>query len=194
MREQVQKLWRDSVHWSAQRVDAKKTESGVSIKAFRDFLIKDDQVISVDKIGENFDGKNAYPKIQEFVIKTLRDGNEYTELLVTCSCFVNQEIASHAGTFLRQERADGKVRIMFYDPNENHMFEKNDHPINYQKIFSKYECATFYVLKKRSLKDEADRELITNKMTRIMIGVANTDYITESKKKGAVASHEDGAR
>jgi hypothetical protein len=60
------------------------------------------------------------------------------------------------------------------------MFEKNDHPINYYKIFKDYEFVTFYVLKKRPLKDEAEREMITNKMTRIMTGVANTEY---TKKK-----------
>ena len=62
------------------------------------------------------------------------------------------------------------------------MFGKDDHPINYKKIFSDYLCVTFYVLKKRSLKDEAEREMITNKMTRIMTGVANTNYISERKK------------
>ena len=71
---------------------------------------------------------------------------------------------------------------MFYDPNENHMFEKNDHPINYYKIFKDYECVSFYVLKKRSLKDTAEREMITNKMTRIMTGVINTDYTIEKKR------------
>ena len=60
------------------------------------------------------------------------------------------------------------------------MFGKDDHPINYKKIFCDYLCVTFYVLKKRSLKDEAEREMITNKMTRIMTGVTNTEY---AKKK-----------
>ena len=62
------------------------------------------------------------------------------------------------------------------------MFGKDDHPINYKKIFSDYLCVTFYVLKKRSLKDEAEREMITNKMTRIMTGVSNTNYTIEKKQ------------
>ena len=76
---------------------------------------------------------------------------------------------------------------MFYDPNENHMFGKDDHPINYKKIFSDYLCVTFYVLKKRSLKDEAEREMITNKMTRIMTGVKTDSKIASAK--GGVTSY-----
>jgi hypothetical protein len=68
------------------------------------------------------------------------------------------------------------------------MFDKNDNPINYKKIFSDYLCVTFYVLKKRPLKDAAEREVITNKMTRIMTG--DTNYLSERKKAGAIASHE----
>ena len=79
---------------------------------------------------------------------------------------------------------------MFYDPNENHMFEKNDHPINYYKIFKDYEFVIFYVLKKRPLKNEAEREMITNKMTRIMTGVRNINLAKEKMSKGALASHE----
>jgi len=78
------------------------------------------------------------------------------------------------------------------------MFGKDDHPINYKKIFSDYLCVTFYVLKKRPLKDAAEREMITNKMTRIMTGVANTEYGKKKMSKGALASHEkrtnDGLR
>jgi hypothetical protein len=59
------------------------------------------------------------------------------------------------------------------------MFGKDDHPINYKKIFSDYLCVTFYVLKKRPLKDAAEREMITNKMTRIMTGKISKEYINK---------------
>ena len=107
---------------------------------------------------------------------------------MTCSCFFNEDVASHAGTFLRQELANGKVKVIYYDPYENHMFERGDHRIDYKKIFSRFELVSVYYFKGRKIRNVAEKERIKNKMKRIMTG--NTDYLTERKKIGAVASHE----
>jgi hypothetical protein len=50
MREQVQKLWRESSKKSREIIDSKKVDHGVAISAFKDFLIKDNQVISLVEI------------------------------------------------------------------------------------------------------------------------------------------------
>jgi hypothetical protein len=70
---------------------------------------------------------------------------------------------------------------MLYDPNENFMYERGGHRIDYKKIFSIYEIVTICALKGRAVKNEAEREKIKNKMIQIMTGVVN---------KGAFNSHE----
>ena len=46
-REQVQMLWKESLHWDNKRVDSKKVDYGVSITAFRDFFVKDSHAFSI---------------------------------------------------------------------------------------------------------------------------------------------------
>jgi hypothetical protein len=73
---------------------------------------------------------------------------------------------------------------MFYDPNENFMYERGGHRIDYKKIFSRYEVVTICALKGRAVKNEAEREKIKNKMERVMTGVVNTDYGKEKMRQG----------
>jgi hypothetical protein len=68
---------------------------------------------------------------------------------------------------------------MFYDPYENHMYEKGGHKIDFKRIFSRFEVITICILKDRPLKNEAEREKINNKMTYIMTGDRNTNYKKE---------------
>ena len=49
MREQVQRLWMYAGHLSADYVDNKKVNFGVSVKAFRDFFVKDHHAYSIVK-------------------------------------------------------------------------------------------------------------------------------------------------
>jgi hypothetical protein len=46
-REQVQRLWKESIHWKQDRVDEKKVEFGVSVLAFRDFFVKEHYAYSI---------------------------------------------------------------------------------------------------------------------------------------------------
>ena len=81
---------------------------------------------------------------------------------------------------------NGKVRIKYYDPNENHFFEKGDHPIDYQRLFSRYGIITVLALKGRPLANNKEEEKIRNKMTRIMTG--NMDYLKETRVLGGTIS------
>jgi hypothetical protein len=79
----------------------------------------------------------------------------------------NREVLSHAGTFLRQEHSNGEFKtIKYYDPNENHFFERGGHPINYQKLFGRYKIITILALKGRPFKNAAEKDYINNKMTK----------------------------
>jgi hypothetical protein len=49
MREQVQRLWMHAECKSAKYVDNKKVNFGVSVKAFRDFFVKDHHAYSIVK-------------------------------------------------------------------------------------------------------------------------------------------------
>jgi hypothetical protein len=113
--------------------------------------------------------------------------NKYREIVVSCSCFVDGEVLSHAGTFLRQDFANGKVSIKYYDPNENHFFEKGDYPINYERLFKRYGLITVLALRGRPVKNAAEETKINNKMTRIMTG--NMQLIQRKKIK-AIAGNQ----
>jgi len=126
------------------------------------------------------------------VKENLIENMKYREIVVSCSCFVDGEVLSHAGTFLRQDYANGKVSIKYYDPNENHFFEKGDYPIDYERLFKRYGIITVLALRGRPVKNAADETKINNKMRRIMTG--NTDHVNVEKAKGANASHQKGAR
>ena len=117
--------------------------------------------------------------------------NTYMEVLVLCTCFLNYEVVSHAGTFLRQESSNGKVLIKYYDPNENHFFERGGHRIDYQDFFKRFEIITVYALQGRHVVDE-ERDRINNKMARIMTG--KREHVIENKKKGGVASQTKRSR
>ena len=93
------------------------------------------------------------------------------------SCLLNQKPVSHTGTFLRQELANGKVKIIYYDPNENHMFEKGDHWLDYKKIFGRFQLITIYELKGRPFKNAAEKEYINKRMKYIMTGEKDEEFI-----------------
>ena len=156
-----------------------KTKYGISIKAFRDFFVKDNKVFSIVPI-KTFNGKDSYPEIKQFVEDNLLKTETYREILVTCSCLFNEDVASHAGTFLRQELANGKVKVIYYDPYENHMFERGDHRIDYKKIFSRFELVSVYCIKGRKIMNVAEKERINGKMNRIMTG--KNENAIEKKK------------
>ena len=99
----------------------------------------------------------------------LTTNNTFREVLVLCTCILNYKVVSHAGTFLRQEDKKGKVLIKYYDPNENHFFERGGHRIDYQGFFKRFEIITVYALQGRPVVDE-ERERINSKMARIMTG------------------------
>jgi len=106
-----------------------------------------------------------------------------------CTCHLNMEVVAHAGTFLRQENSDGDLILLkYYDPNENHFFERGDYPIDYKKLFDRFSLITVHALDGRPVKDAAEETKINNKMGRIMTG--NIDYLHERKMIGIVASHE----
>jgi hypothetical protein len=119
---------------------------------------------------DQFEGEDAYESIKQFVKDNLLENKKYREIVVSCSCFVDGEVLSHAGTFLRQETANGKVTIKYYDPNENHFFEKGDYPINYERLFKRYGLITVLALRGRPVKNAGEEEKIRTKMTRIMTG------------------------
>jgi hypothetical protein len=87
---------------------------------------------------------------------------------------------------------NGKVRIKYYDPNENHFFDKVDHPIDYQRLFSRYGIITVLALRGRPVKNAAEETRINNKMNRIMTG--NIDHVNVEKAKGAVAGNQSASR
>jgi hypothetical protein len=137
---------------------------------------------------DQFEGEDAFESLKQFVKDNLLEKNKYREIVVSCSCFVDGEVLSHAGTFLRQEFANGKVSIKCYDPNENHFFEKGDYPINYERLFKRYGLITVLALKGRPVKNAAEETKINNKMRRIMTG--NTNHVNVEKIKGAVAGNQ----
>lgn len=190
-REQVQTLWRETVHWGQQRVDDRKIKQGVSVAAFKDFFVKDGFVFSVVEV-DQFEGEDAYESLKQFVKDNLLENNKYREIVVSCSCFVDGEVLSHAGTFLKQETSNGKISIKYYDPNENHFFEKGDYPINYERLFKRYGLITVLALRGRPVKNTAEETRINNKMGRIMTG--NADHVNIEKAKGAAASHQTASR
>ena len=104
--------------------------------------------------------------------------NTYREIVVSCTCFVGKKVLSHAGTFLRQENSKGELSALkFYDPNENHFFERGEHSIDYRRLFSRYGLITVLALRGRPVKNDAEKEFIFNTMTRIMTEKDNSEYI-----------------
>ena len=112
----------------------------------------------------------------------LTTNNTFREVLVLCTCFLNHQVVSHAGTFLRQEDKKGKVLIKYYDPNENHFFERGGHRIDYQDFFKRFEIITVYALQGRPVLNEEERDRINNKMARIMTGKVQTNYVHSREK------------
>jgi hypothetical protein len=87
-------------------------------------------------------------------------------------------VIGHAGTFLRQETREGELALLkYYDPNENHFFEKGDHKIDYKKSFDRYSVITLHTLKGRPVADKVEEDRITNKMTRIILGEISEEYL-----------------
>ena len=115
----------------------------------------------------------------------LTTNNTFREVLVLCTCILNYQVVSHAGTFLRQEDKKGKVLIKYYDPNENHFFERGGHRIDYRKLFSRFELITIYALKGRPVRDEEERERINSKMARIMTGKVQAQFLKATFVKNA---------
>lgn len=65
-REQVQRLWKESLHWENKRVDAKKVDYGVSITAYREFFVKGNDVFSIVKV-VRFEDKEPYASLKQFI-------------------------------------------------------------------------------------------------------------------------------
>jgi hypothetical protein len=138
-------LWRDSCHLSEKIVNEKKTDFGVSISAFRDFFVKDNKVYSIVEV-TRLKGTEAFALLKQFFEDNLINENKYREILVMMSCVVDLKPVSHSGTFFCQETSDGKVYLKYYDPYENHLFEKGGHKIDYKKLFSRFELITVHAL------------------------------------------------
>lgn len=69
-REQVQKLWKDSMKTNDDYVNKRKIEHGVSVKAFKEFFVKDNKVFSIDEI-KRYKGENAFESLKQFVFDNL---------------------------------------------------------------------------------------------------------------------------
>jgi hypothetical protein len=69
-REQVQKLWKDTMKVNDEYVNSRKTNHGVSISAFKEFFVKDNQVFSIKEV-ERFKGENAFELLKQFVFDNL---------------------------------------------------------------------------------------------------------------------------
>ena len=65
-RQQVQKLWKETLCKGDEYVNNKKKESGVSISAFRNFFVKDGKVFSIFQL-EQFKGKDSYAQLRHFI-------------------------------------------------------------------------------------------------------------------------------
>ena len=115
-REQVMRLWKATSQKGEQYLNKRKVDFGVLDTAFRDFFVKDGMVYSVERV-KQFEGDNAYASLKQFVTDEVLPPNKLREIVVSCTWRIHKEVLSHAGTFLRQETADGKVSIKFYDPN-----------------------------------------------------------------------------
>jgi hypothetical protein len=76
--------------------------------------------------------------------------------------------------------ATGFVTIKYYDPNENHFFERGDHKIDYRKLFERFEIISVYALHGRLVEDPDEEERINNKMVRIMTGRIQPDLIKKA--------------
>ena len=168
-REQVQNLWASQAKKSLEILNERKVKKGVSFVAFKDCFVKGDFVYSVEPVAQYDD--NTVASVKNFVNKNMIQTNRYKEIIVCCSCVANREVLSHAGTFLRQEHSNGELKILkYYDPNENHFFERGDYPINYQKLFGRFKIITILALKPRPFVNEAEKDSINNKMKYIMTG------------------------
>jgi hypothetical protein len=58
---------------------------GVSIKAFHDFFVNDQQSYSIVPAQE-FKGKESYLVLKEFVKGNMESSCTHSKILVTCSC------------------------------------------------------------------------------------------------------------
>ena len=80
--------------------------------------------------------------------------------------------------------------IKYYDPNENHFFERGDHKIDYKKLFSRFELITIYALKGRPVVNDEERDRINNKMARIMTGKTQAQFVKTMRVKSAKTSNK----
>ena len=142
---------------------------------------------------EEYKSKECYAALKAFVKDNLETSKTHKEIMVLCTQIQDgNRIVSHAGTFLRQESATGFVTIKYYDPNENHFFERGDYKIDYKRLFERFEIVTVYALHGRLVEDPDEEERINNKMARIMTGQG--EYIIKKKKTAAAQSHTGRAR
>jgi len=177
-REQVQNLWGSQAKKSLKILNERKVKKGVSFAAFKDCFVKGDFVYSVEPVAQYDD--NTVASVKEFVSENMIQTNRYKEIIVCCSCVANREVLSHCGTFLRQEHSNGELKILkYYDPNENHFFERGDYPINYQKLFGRFKIITILALKPRPFVNKAEKDYINAKMKYIMTGEKDEEFIKE---------------
>lgn len=127
-------------------------------------------------------GKESHVALKAFVKGNLKTSDNYREILIICSCFLDGEVVAHAGTFLRQEYSSGAFSIKYYDPNENHLYEKGDHKIDYPRLFSRFGLITVYSLQGRQVEIK-EKKKIDNKMTRIMTGKISAKIVKDVKER-----------
>jgi hypothetical protein len=86
--------------------------------------------------------------------------------------------------------ATGFVTIKYYDPNENHFFERGDHKIDYRKLFERFEIISVYALHGRLVEDPDEEDRINNKIRRIMTGEIQIEFIKSYKIQTAKTTHK----
>ena len=84
MREQVQRLWKESLCTSDSYVNSRKLEKGVSIISFKDFFVKKHFSYSIVEV-EEFKGLESHAALKKFVYDNMEKGDKFREILITCS-------------------------------------------------------------------------------------------------------------
>jgi hypothetical protein len=144
---------------------------------------------------EDFKGKECYAALKAFVKDNLETSNTYIQIMILCTQIQDHsKIFSHAGTFLRQESATGFVTIKYYDPNENHFFERGDHKIDFKKLFKRFETISVYALHGRLAEDPDEEERINYKMTCIMTEKPYRSFVAKKQIINAKASNDKRKR
>jgi hypothetical protein len=147
----VQRLYQLSCKFSKEYVDDRKVEFGVSIKAFREFFVKDDlaySLVEVCQFAESDEGGKPYEFLKKFVEQNLFKSDNFEQILVLGVFQNGQEIVSHAGTFLRQMES-GRPRIKYFDPNRSGFLGSGElcmQGLDYKDAFRQWQIITVFAL------------------------------------------------